>query len=163
MIVVVLGGTRSGKSEVAEQLATELPQPVTYIATGVVGDDVDFAARVAAHRARRPGSWSTIEEHADLPGLLRRLEGTALVESTGTWVATQPDLAPDVDALCQAVRERTGDTVFVGEEVGLSIHAPTEVGRRFVDALGECNRRLAAVADRALLVVAGRALELEAP
>ncbi len=160
MIVVVLGGTRSGKSAVAERIASELPAPVTYVATATVGDDADFAARVALHRARRPASWHTVEEPGDVAARLTELDGTVLVESTGTWIANRPDFAADVEALCRACRERPGDTVLVAEEVGLSVHAPTVEGRRFADALGDCNRRLADIADRAFLVVAGRTLEL---
>lgn len=162
MIVLVLGGTRSGKSEMAEKIATEMGLVVTYVATAIVDDDEDLAARVARHRARRPTSWQTIET-ADLPATLTTVAGPVVVDSIGTWVAGVPDFAVDIDALCRACSERAGDTVIVTEEVGLSIHPPTEVGRRFVDVLGECNRRLADIADRVLLVVAGRALELEAP
>jgi adenosyl cobinamide kinase/adenosyl cobinamide phosphate guanylyltransferase len=160
VIVLVLGGTRSGKSEVAERIAAALPAPVTYVATATIGDDPDFANRVAAHRARRPASWQTVEAPASLPDCVRTLTGTVLVESTGAWIAAAPDFAADVDGLQDACRARAGDTVIVGEEVGLSIHPPTEVGREFVDALGTCNRRIGEIADRALLVVAGRVLEL---
>jgi nicotinate-nucleotide--dimethylbenzimidazole phosphoribosyltransferase len=132
---------------------------VTYVATAVVGDDRDLAARVARHRARRPATWTTVETD-DLPTALERVEGPALVDAIGTWVAGTVDFAVDVDALCRACTQRSGDTVLVSEEVGLSVHPPTEVGRRFVDVLGECNQRLAAIADRAVLVVAGRVLEL---
>jgi adenosyl cobinamide kinase/adenosyl cobinamide phosphate guanylyltransferase len=161
VIVLVLGGTRSGKSEVAEKIATEMGRVVTYVATAIVGDDADFAARVARHRGRRPATWQTVET-ADLPTTLTTIAGPVMVDSIGTWVAGVPDFAVDIDALCRVCSERDGDTVIVAEEVGLSIHPPTEVGRRFVDVLGECNRRLADVADRVLLVVAGRTLELEA-
>lgn len=160
MIVLVLGGTRSGKSEVAERIASTLTQPVTYVATGQASRDVDFEARIAKHRARRPGTWRTVEEPDDLAARLRELEGTVLVDSIGTFIAGRPDFFTDVDALCRACSARDGDTVLVGEEVGLSVHAPTEAGRRFADAVGDCNRRLAEIADRALLVVAGRTLEL---
>ncbi|HEY7134189.1 MAG TPA: bifunctional adenosylcobinamide kinase/adenosylcobinamide-phosphate guanylyltransferase [Acidimicrobiia bacterium] len=161
MIVLVLGGTRSGKSTVAERIASRLPQPVTYVATASVGrDDDDFAARVAKHRERRPTAWRTLEEPDDLAGCIGATDGTVLVDSIGTWIAGGHEFARDVDGLCHVCVERDGDTVLVGEEVGLSVHPPTEVGRRFADALGECNRRIADVADRVLLVVAGRALEL---
>jgi adenosyl cobinamide kinase/adenosyl cobinamide phosphate guanylyltransferase len=160
VIVVVLGGTRSGKSAVAERIAATLAGPVTYVATAIVGDDRDFAARVAAHRDRRPDDWHTVEAPDDLPCCLAETTGTVLVDSTGTWIAGHPDFAADIDAFCRACADRDGDTVLVAEEVGLAVHPPTDVGRRFVDALGECNRRLAAVADRVLLVVAGRAIEL---
>ena len=161
MITVVLGGTRSGKSDVAERIAAKLAAPVTFVATAIVGDDPEFEARVARHRARRPDTWRTIEVAADLPRVLAELEGTALVDSIGTWIAGVPDFAADVDALCDACRNRDGDTVLVAEEVGLAVHPPTDVGRRFVDAVGACNRRLATIADRVLLVAAGRWVELE--
>jgi adenosyl cobinamide kinase/adenosyl cobinamide phosphate guanylyltransferase len=162
VIVLVLGGTRSGKSEVAERIARELPQPVTYVATGWAEPDEDLAARIAAHQARRPAAWLTIESGADLTGTLRTYgDGSALVDSLGTWVAGHPDLAVDVQALVAALQDRSGDTVVVSEEVGLSVHPTTEAGRRFVDVLGEVNRAVGDVADRVLLVVAGRVVPLE--
>ncbi|HEX9505685.1 MAG TPA: bifunctional adenosylcobinamide kinase/adenosylcobinamide-phosphate guanylyltransferase, partial [Acidimicrobiia bacterium] len=69
MIVLVIGGTRSGKSEIAEQLARRLGEPVTVVVPGLVGDD-DFSARVAEHRARRPPEWATVECAAQLAGAL---------------------------------------------------------------------------------------------
>jgi len=160
VITLVLGGTRSGKSEVAESLATTgHGVGVTYVATGTPYDD-DMAARITAHRARRPASWPTVEAGTDLPALLATLEGPALVDSLGTWVAAHAGLAPDVDALHRALVARTADTIVVSEEVGLGVHAETEAGRRFADVLGELNRAVADVADEVLLVVAGRALPL---
>jgi nicotinate-nucleotide--dimethylbenzimidazole phosphoribosyltransferase len=166
LITLVLGGTRSGKSQVAEALAAEAGAPVTYVATGRATDE-EMAARIAAHRARRPASWATVEVGPDLPEVLRRLDGVALVDSLGTWVAGHADLAPDGTALCAALRDReaagAGDTVVVSEEVGLGVHAATEAGRRFADVLGDLNRAVADLADRALLVVAGRVLPLDRP
>jgi adenosyl cobinamide kinase/adenosyl cobinamide phosphate guanylyltransferase len=160
MITLVLGGTRSGKSEVAESLvAASASDPVTYVATGSPSDD-DMAARIAAHRARRPADWKTEEAGLDLPGVLAAVAGPALVDSLGSWVAAHADLAPDVDSLCRVLAARTADTVVVSEEVGLGVHAPTERGRRFVDALGDLNRAVAEVADEVLLVVAGCVLPL---
>ncbi len=164
MITLVLGGTRSGKSEVAESLAAATPGgPVTYVATGTASDD-DMAARIAAHRARRPASWTTVEAGADLPAAISALAvggGTVVVDSLGTWVAACAELELDVDGLCTALGTRVGDTIVVSDEVGLGVHASTEVGRRFADALGELNRAVADVADRVLLVVAGRVLPLD--
>ena len=163
MITLVLGGTRSGKSEVAETLLSAAAGPVTYLATGQV-TDADMAARVAAHRARRPPAWTTVEAGRDLAGALARAAGHVLVDSLGTWVAAHADLAPDQEGLCAALRARAagaGETVVVSEEVGLGVHAPTEVGRRFADVLGDLNRAVADEADRVLLVVAGRVLPLD--
>jgi adenosylcobinamide kinase/adenosylcobinamide-phosphate guanylyltransferase len=83
-----------------------------------------------------------------------------LVDSLGTWVAGHPDLAADIDGLIAVLTARGAATVVVSEEVGLSIHPGSDVGRRFVDAVGEANRRVADVATTVLLVVAGRVLAL---
>jgi adenosylcobinamide kinase / adenosylcobinamide-phosphate guanylyltransferase len=171
LITLVLGGTRSGKSQVAEALVAGTPGPVTYVATGQVTDDA-MAARVAAHRSRRPAGWTTVEPGRDLAGALAAAPGHAhvIVDSLGTWVAAHDDLAPDIAGLCGALRDRerggarsttAGDTVIVSEEVGLGVHATTEAGRRFADVLGELNRAVADEADRVLLVVAGRVLPLD--
>jgi adenosyl cobinamide kinase/adenosyl cobinamide phosphate guanylyltransferase len=164
MITLVLGGTRSGKSEVAERLAGRHGAEVTYVATGTATDP-EMSARIARHRDRRPAGWSTVEVEpgaaATLPALLAGLTGPVLVDSLGTWVAACPDLAPDGPALCAALTGRDGATVLVSEEVGLGVHPPTEVGRRFADALGILNRLVADAADEVLLVVAGRVLPLD--
>lgn len=165
-LVLVLGGTRSGKSRIAEDLVRGLAGPdggTTYVATAALDPaDVDHAARIATHRDRRPAAWTTIEcpDPARLAALLADTGGPILLDSLGTWVAGHPDLAPDGGALAAALRTRTDPTVVVSEEVGWSLHAPTAVGRRFVDAVGTVNQDVAAVADRVLLVVAGRILEL---
>lgn len=157
MITLVLGGVRSGKSEVAEQLAG--PGPGTYLATALVSpDDDDFADRIARHRVRRPAAWATVEEPRAVPGVLARLHGPVLLDALGTWIAN--DLRPDIDGLVEALVTRRGDTIIVSEEVGLGVHPVSEVGRLFADRLGEANRRVAEVADRCLLVVAGRIVEL---
>ena len=161
---LVLGGTRSGKSAVAERLAVGLAGPgatVTYVATALVGEDASLAARVDAHRSRRPTSWATVEAGGDLPSLLRSLDGVVLLDALGPWVAWLGDAPVPVDDLCVALVERSGETVVVSEEVGLSVHPPTAAGRSFVDALGSLNQAVAAVADDAWLVVAGRVLPLE--
>jgi adenosyl cobinamide kinase/adenosyl cobinamide phosphate guanylyltransferase len=162
VLVLVLGGTRSGKSNFAEALATRFGGPVTYVATARVDPgDEDMAARIAAHRARRPAAWVTVEAGSDLVGALRsHPDGTLLVDALGPWVATHADLAVDVGSLVAALQSRTGRTVVVSEEVGMSVHAPTEVGRRFTDVMGRLNQAVAAVATDVWLVVAGRALPL---
>jgi adenosyl cobinamide kinase/adenosyl cobinamide phosphate guanylyltransferase len=162
VITLVLGGTRSGKSEVAEALAAAAPPPVTYVATGAATDP-DMAARIEAHRARRPGEWTTVEADASLPAVLGGLDGTVLIDSLGTWVAGFPDLVPSTDDLERALRARAGRTIVVSEEVGLGVHAPTDAGRRFADSLGALNRTIADLADEVLLVIAGRILPLVRP
>lgn len=165
MITLVLGGASSGKSLVAEEIAASSGDDVTYVATAVPAPgDTDHAARIEAHRQRRPAGWSTLECTAapDLARDLRRIADVALVDSLGTWVTLQQafDVTGEIDDLLAALAERAAPTVLVSEEVGLAVHPSTEAGRRYVDAVGVLNQRIAAVADRVLLVVAGRAVEL---
>lgn len=160
MITLVLGGARSGKSEVAERMAgTE----VTYLATWRFDPaDADMAARVASHRDRRPESWATVEAGDDLPAALQDARGTALLDSLTTWVAGADHFSVDVAGLCLALRTRSGDSIVVSDEVGMGVHPSQQAGRRFRDALGAVNQAVAAVSDEVVLVVAGRCLRLEA-
>ncbi len=175
LIVLVLGGARSGKSEVAEEWAShwaaESGDQVTFVATAVAdGGDADFADRVARHRERRPSSWATVEVDpgGDLGATLDGCPGdhVALVDSIGTWLAGLSGFLPDTSRLTAALARRRSigaRTLLVSEEVGLGVHPETAVGREFRDALGGLNRELAAVADEVLFVLAGRPMSLPGP
>jgi adenosyl cobinamide kinase/adenosyl cobinamide phosphate guanylyltransferase len=164
VITLVLGGSRSGKSEVGERLAARHGDDVTYVATGVAIDE-DFAARIERHRDRRPPSWSTVEIGRDggLAATLRATAAPVLVDSLGTWVAGTEDFEVDLDDLCAALVARSDPTILVSDEVGMGVHPATELGRTVRDALGNTNRRVADVADEVYLVVAGRVLPLGRP
>ena len=126
-----------------------LAEPVTYVATAAV--DPDDADHRGPHRrpprppARRLGDGRGPRPDRPRPACSPPSTGPVLLDSLGTWVAGHPDLAVDAAARCAAaLRARPWPTVVVSEEVGLVVHPPTAVGRRFVDALGECNQAVAA-------------------
>lgn len=159
MITLVLGGVRSGKSELAERLADEGTSPVVYAATSAPDPSMDH--RIQAHQQRRPAHWRTVEaQRQRLAELLADTGDPVLVDSLGAWLAGHHDFEADIASLLAALHARTAPTVLVTDEVGLSVHPATELGRRFQDRLGELNRAVAAVADRSLLVVAGRVVPL---
>jgi adenosylcobinamide kinase/adenosylcobinamide-phosphate guanylyltransferase len=162
VITLVLGGARSGKSALAEQLAARAHPPVTYIATGTATDE-DMAGRIARHRARRPGDWRTVEAGAELAAVVASTPGTVLIDALGTWVAGAAGFEVDTAGLCAALTTRAGAAVIVSDEVGLGVHPSTEIGRKFRDALGEVNRAVADISDDVVLVVAGRVLHLPPP
>lgn len=164
--VLVLGGSRSGKSAHAESLVADLPA-VIYLATSVpMAGDPEWTARIAAHRARRPSAWTTVETTA--PSTLLG-GGPYLVDSVTTWVAALMDetgvwadepgaagrLATRCDALVNAWAMTSAHVVAVSDEVGLGIVPETRSGRLFRDTLGEVNQRLAGTADQVWFVVAG--------
>ncbi|WP_433343689.1 bifunctional adenosylcobinamide kinase/adenosylcobinamide-phosphate guanylyltransferase [Micromonospora sp. CA-111912] len=172
--VLVLGGIRSGKSEFAESLVADAPT-VRYVATSASGDpeDAEWAARLEAHRSRRPGSWTT-EETADDPRRLADVVSSAgpndtlLVDDLGGWVtvlldpAHQPaDDTATIAELAAALRDCPARVVLVSPEVGLSLVPTTPLGRAFTDALGAANRAVADACDAVVLVVAGQACWLK--
>lgn len=171
MRTLVTGGVRSGKSAHAESLLITA-NVVTYIAPGPAQDDADWSARIAAHRARRPSHWTTIED-TDLPAAVARSSGALIVDCLGTWATAQLDdlgawerrdwLEPFTDRLDHAVEAIDGydrDVVLVTNEVGLGVVPEHRSGRIFRDALGAVNQRFAAVCEDVALVVAGRVLTL---
>ncbi|MGK5672678.1 bifunctional adenosylcobinamide kinase/adenosylcobinamide-phosphate guanylyltransferase [Micromonospora sp. URMC 106] len=172
--VLVLGGIRSGKSEFAESLVADAPT-VRYVATAAdaPADDAEWAARLAAHRARRPETWTTEETAADPRRLADVIASagpneTLLVDDLGGWVtvlldpAHQPaDDTATIAELAAAVRACTARLVLVSPEVGLSLVPTTPLGRAFTDALGAANRAVADACDAVVLVVAGQAAWLK--
>jgi adenosylcobinamide kinase/adenosylcobinamide-phosphate guanylyltransferase len=159
-LTLVLGGARSGKSRHAETLVTTLAQPWLYIATGEPRDN-EMAARIAEHRARRGCEWRTIEAPRDLAAALTAVPAGAavLVDCLTLWLANVMLAGADVDAEIarfeHALAERTGPVILVANEVGLGIVPENALARRFRDAAGRLNQRLAGLADRVVLLVAG--------
>jgi len=162
----VLGGVRSGKSAWAEaELASD--PCVTYIATAPHRpDDGDWCARVAAHRARRPATWTTLEA-PDLASVLAQPPGPLLIDDLGNWLTTVLDdagawdghgaemVTAAVDCLVQAWRDTPARVLAVSNEVGQGVVPMSYSGRRFRDELGQLNARIAAVSDDVVLLTAG--------
>ncbi len=181
--VLVIGGTRSGKSRFAERLAAGLGSRVVYLATAEVYD-AEMEARVALHRERRPDSWATIEAPRDLAAALARLDqavDVTLVECLAVWASNRlldlgdPEddgwrmkvealddaLGAEIDGILMRARDVGGSLVLVSAEVGYGVVPPTPLGRAFRDLLGGLNQRVAARADAVFLVVAGLGLEVK--
>lgn len=175
---LVLGGARSGKSAHAEGLLTA--GAATYVATARrIPGDTDWDARIAAHVARRPATWRTVEvsEPDELAAIIGALIGAAgevplLVDDLATWLTgvlddTQGWAGPldaaraHADRLVAAVDGCAGRVVLVSAEVGLGVVPATRSGRLFRDELGALNARLAAVCDEVLLLVAGIPMPLK--
>ena len=156
----MLGGGRSGKSAFAESLLAGVPA-VEYVATAMADPgDVEWTARIAAHRARRPQRWSTLET-SDIAGVLRRDGVPVLIDSITLWLSADLDDPGRVDDLCTAWDASARRVVAVSDEVGSGVVPASEAGRRFRDALGLLNQRLATAADDVHLVVAGLSLRLK--
>jgi len=170
-LTFLLGGARSGKSSLAVKLGAEHHGPVAYVATcpRIDGDD-DLDSRIDRHRAERP-NWPTIEEPYDLRAALGRCEDSlVIVDCMSLWVSNlmfRGDRAEVIinatDTFAVEASERDAPTVVVSNEVGMGVHPETPLGREYRDILGSVNQVVAAHASLALLMVAGRAIELREP
>ncbi len=166
--MIVMGPTRSGKSEWAETLAHRSGQAVVYVATSAVDpEDWEWQARLERHRQRRPGAWRLWEVPVGLSAaiLAGQVTDCLLVDSLGTWLANE--LGQDdaqwqetVADLIASVQQTAATVIFVAEETGWGVVPAYPAGRQFRDRLGDLTRQLGAVADVVYLVVAGYAVDL---
>jgi adenosylcobinamide kinase/adenosylcobinamide-phosphate guanylyltransferase len=164
-VLLVLGGTRSGKSQYAERRAFASGGPVLYVATGQALDD-EMSERIAWHRTRRPPRWRTLEARLDLASAVDQQlqnEPIVLLDDLATFVsnvllergADREKLSQEVEALLRLSRARASQLIIVSAEVGLGVVPVSPLGRQFRDLLGLTNQQVAAAADEVVLVVAG--------
>src|SRR5690554_201337 len=143
MRLLVLGGTRSGKSAHAESVAADIDDDVVYVATARRDpDDDEMTARIDAHRDRRPTRWATVETDEIARVLAENPDATVLVDDLGGWLTRRMDatlgwadggaaVADDLDELVTAVTEHSGSVVLVSPEVGLGVVPDSLSGRVF--------------------------------
>ncbi|OLD06543.1 MAG: hypothetical protein AUI56_02920 [Actinobacteria bacterium 13_1_40CM_2_66_13] len=165
--VLLLGGARSGKSRLADRLGREARGSVTFIATATAGD-AEMALRIERHRGGRPDAWSTVEAPLDLQAAIDSAPGTdfVIVDCLTLWVSNLMGAGRGADSIlalagdaARTLAHRRG--VVVTNEVGLGIVPANELARAYRDVLGAVNVAFADCAERSLLMVAGRALELK--
>ncbi len=174
MKTLILGGVRSGKSRIAEQLALQTaPQKrLIYIATSTPYDD-EMQERVNEHQAQRAlsaYSWTTIEEKLYLAQVLAEYSAadtTILVDCLTLWMtnllchADEQLLQSETDALLRQLDCIKGQVIFVSNETGLGIVPMEKLSRQFVDKMGLFHQQLAANCDRVSFVIAGLSVALK--
>jgi adenosylcobinamide kinase/adenosylcobinamide-phosphate guanylyltransferase len=170
-LVVVLGGTRSGKSRFGRDRAAALADggPVAYLGTAV-GGDAELDERIRRHRRDRPTEWQTIEVGRDLASAIASVDARTAVLLDGLTLWASLALTDDparfetvlgeLDAVCAAIAGRDGPVVVVSDEIGLGLVPLDPLGRAFRDLLGIAHQRLVAQSDEAWFMVAGRAIAL---
>jgi adenosylcobinamide kinase/adenosylcobinamide-phosphate guanylyltransferase len=170
-LILILGGARSGKSALAQRLASAPGEEVLFVATAEAGDE-EMAARIASHRADRPAHWRTVEAPRRVASALEDAPPARVVvldcvtlwvtnlllDKDGSWEAAQGEL----EALLAWYRAQPVELIVVSNEVGLGIVPSDETSRAFRDWLGRFNQRLAAEADAVYLMVAGLPIEVKA-
>ena len=174
--ILVLGGTRSGKSRFALDVTRRLAGegPAWFIATALPGD-AELDRRIARHRRDRPADWPTVDARPDLAATLDRITADArdapvLLEGLTLWLsALTGDEPADIDPLLDgpvadalaAIARHPGPVVVVSDELGLGMVPLHPVSRAFRDLTGLVHQRFADAADDVHLVIAGLPLTLK--
>jgi adenosylcobinamide kinase/adenosylcobinamide-phosphate guanylyltransferase len=165
-VILVLGGARSGKSRRAEERVRAFGGRPTYIATARIHDD-EMRARIDRHIADRGPDWTTIEAPLDLPGALARSDGAGprLVDCLTLWLSNLMLEGHDWEAasaaLLAALPAQRSPLVLVSNEVGMDLRPENALARRFREAQGALNERVAALADEVEFVIAGLPLAMK--
>lgn len=174
MITLILGGARSGKSRLAEQLARTYQQQnlvVFYLATAQAFDN-EMQNRILHHQQHRPKDWQTIETPIYLSDTICQLQQQScviLIDCLTLWL-TNLLLAND-NLLFQDEYEKFLQTlhqfpkeiplILVSNETGLGIVPLGEISRKFVDEMGFLHQKIAQIADNVLFCVAGLPMTLK--
>ena len=163
MMQLILGGARSGKSRLAEQIAKDSNLNVTYIATAQAFDH-EMQARIDHHQAQRPGHWTVIEEPLYLADCLIELDQPnqlILVDCLTLWMSNllMHENAELQMQQCQKLLDilpiLQAEVVLVSNETGLGVIPMGEISRKFVDESGRLHQQLGQVAEKVVFCVAG--------
>lgn len=167
-IVLVTGPARSGKSEWAEQLATQSGKSVVYVATAQTNPhDLEWQSRIEKHCLRRPSEWVTLHVPIELSATLDAATAAdcLLVDSLGTWLANlleqdESTWQETLQVVLHSLRQASSDVILVAEETGWGVVPAYPIGRTFRDRLGMLVRQIGAIANPVYLVTGGHVLNL---
>ena len=175
-IILITGGSRSGKSEFAQKMAEKQPGPRLFVATCPVTDD-EMAQRIEKHQRQRNASqWRTVEEPAKILRILEQYREypAILIDCLTLWVnnimfeaqqcnntVDEPEISERIKETLAAARKCSGKIIFVTNEVGLGIVPENKEARLYRDLVGRCNQHVGAEADEVYLVSCGVPLQLK--
>jgi len=164
-IIFITGGTKSGKSELAEHLAKELKR-LTYVALSENNiDDKEWQEKIKLHQKRRPNDWKLIET-TDLLNTLNKEDGPLLIDSIGGFVMESigkehNEWSAKMDLLISLLMKRKTITIIVGEQVGWSLVSEYKIGNTYIERIGELQKRITKISKDNWLAINGRAIKID--
>lgn len=169
-ITLILGGTRSGKSQYAIKLAKATNKQVLFIATACTLDK-EMQLRIRLHKKNRPSDWKTIEEPKNLVSILKNLPTKPkliIIDCLTLYISnllmdncTDAYIEDKVGSILKVIKKSDFDSVLISNEVGLGIVPDNPLARRFRDLSGRINQRVANVSDRVYFMISGLAMDVK--
>ena len=178
-LTFILGGARSGKSTMAQEMAAKAGGDVLFVATAEPGDE-EMRSRIDAHKRSRPAGWRTLETPTGVASHIAAEIGTAKtvvidcitllvsnVFQAGNWAEDaglqEREVDREIVAIINCIDKHDARFIIVSNEIGLGIVPADPISRIYRDVLGRANRLLAARAEEVLLLVAGIPVTVKAP
>ena len=164
--ILITGGTRSGKSVVAENLILTYTNKPVYIATAKIFDD-EMAQRISKHKNRRKNLWIEYEAYTDLVDVIKKTDhlGPRLVDCLTMWlnnlIFEKIDWKSEVSKLVECLVKQKQPIIIVTNEVGSGIIPENKLARQFSDIVGETNSIISKNVDTVFLVVSGVSLKIK--
>ncbi|MGH9628341.1 MAG: bifunctional adenosylcobinamide kinase/adenosylcobinamide-phosphate guanylyltransferase [Bryobacteraceae bacterium] len=167
-LILIGGGSRSGKSRFAASLARKRGSRLGFIATAQAHDD-EMQARISTHRLDRGDEFVTIEEPYDLPGAILSQGAqfdAVVVDCLTLWLsnlmlAEGYDVEAESARMLEAASKSPAALLLVTNEVGCGIVPENALARRFRDAAGLLNQQTAQAADEVYWMAFGCPLRLK--
>ncbi len=174
MLILVTGGSRSGKSAFALEAAARFPGPRVFLATAQPSEE-EMKRRIEAHQRARPAGWRVVEEPQELAAALRTATGrdgagTVIIDCVTIWISnlilgndsfTEADAADRAKELAETARAVSAGVIMVTNEVGSGVVPENALARRFRDCAGRANQVLAREAEGVYLCVSGIAVPIK--
>ena len=179
-IILVTGGSRSGKSTFAEKLYDN-NDDVTYIATAIITDD-EMESRIKIHQETRNHNWKTIEQYKDLHKRVEQIDSKNILLDCVTVMISnlifdsdynfdqvthfdiihlEKEITTQFELLIKEVRLQNKNLVLVTNEVGYGLVSEYKLGRIFSDITGRVNQKLALWSNEVYLVACGLPIKLK--
>ncbi len=182
LITFIIGGTRSGKSSFALNLANNctsakegvrggdeisLTPKKAYIATAQALDD-EMKERIEKHKSVRGNDWDTFEEPIKISGVIEKIGDNYSVitlDCLTLWLSNlihaMLNIEPEIESFLSSLVTRHSSLFIVSNEVGMGIVPDNELSRRFRDLSGYLNQKVAEIADEVYLVTAGIPIKIK--
>ena len=169
--ILVVGGAKSGKSRIALEMCKGLEKKKVFLATAQALDE-EMKERIDRHRKVRGVDWITIEEPLRVTETIRELDSpntVILLDCLTLWISNlfmkngdslQP-VEEAIKGLTEQLIDIKGIIILVSNEVGMGIVPENDTARKYRDTAGSLNQRIAAIACKVVMVIAGIPLILK--
>lgn len=165
-ITLILGGVRSGKSQLAIKMAKEKGKKVAFIAT-CRPLDREMKERIELHKKARPENWKTFEEPEDVGLLLEKIGNNFDVIILDCLTILVSNLLlkglreKSIEQKIRKIMNAKANLIIVSNEVGLGIVPDNRLARDFRDIAGKINQVIVKKADKVFFMASGIPLRIK--